>query len=363
MAEPAETRGPAECPRYRIAGLIAWAAELLTDVGAPRPVAATVARHLVEADAADHRGHGLAMLPTYLAAIDSGALRPGAEPVLLEDRGAYLVTDGRHGFGHYALSWTLTLVIEKARRYGLGGAHLLRCGHVGRLGGYVLDGAAESAAVLVTVGSLADDDDALVAPHGGSERLLGTNPIAFGCPGSPPFALDMATSAMAYYDLALLAAAGTPAPRGVLVGGLRDQPVPGQDLLAGAAMLPFGGYKGYGLSLLAGVLSGLAAADPGRAGPGVDPAVNGVFVLAVDRPRLTAPGLIDAALARVRAADPIDPQCPVLVPGDRAAAARARAAEHGVSLPPELVERLRGWLGRRGQALPGLPGAIVAEDH
>ena len=352
MGEPAE----AGCLRYRADALADWAAGLLTAAGAPGPVAATVARHLVQADAAGHRGHGLAMLPTYLAAIDAGALRPGAEPVLLEDRGAYLVADGRHGFGHHALSWTLALVIGRARQYGLGGAHIVRCGHVGRLGGYVLDGAAQSAAVLITVGSLADDADALVAPHGGSERLLGTNPIAFGCPGSPPFALDMATSAMAYYDLARLAAAGIPAPAGVLAGGARDQPAADDDPLGGGVMLPFGGYKGYGLSLLAGVLSGLAAAGPGRAVAGEQLAVNGVFVLAVDQPRLSSPSLIDVALDRVRTSEPADPGHPVLVPGDRAAAACARAAEQGLSLPSGLAERLEEWFRRHRLTLPALPG-------
>jgi LDH2 family malate/lactate/ureidoglycolate dehydrogenase len=360
MATMTAAQRAAGCRRYRITQLTAWAAELLTEVGAPGPVAATVARHLVDADATGHRGHGLAMLPTYLAAIDAGELRPEAEPALLEDRGAYLVTDGRHGFGHHALSWTLALVIGKARRLGLAGAHLVRCGHVGRLGGYVLDGAAESAAVLVTVGSVADDADALVAPYGGRERLLGTNPIAFGCPADPPLVVDMATSAMAYYDVALLAAAGGKVPSGVLVGGARDQPVPADDPLAGSAMLPFGGYKGYGLSLLAGMLSGLAAADPRRAETGEYQAVSGVFVLAIDQPRLAPPSRIDAALARLRGTEPVDPELPVLVPGDRATALRARAEEHGVSLSPDLVERIGGWLRQHGRVLPALPRPLPA---
>ncbi len=359
MATSADVRSAPGSRLYQVAQLTAWAGDLLTVVGAPGPVAATVARHLVGADAAGHRGHGLAMLPTYLDAIDAGQLRPGAWPALVEDRGAYLVADGRHGFGHYALSWTLSLVIEKARQHGLAGAHLVRCGHVGRLGGYVLDGAAESAAVLVTVGSVADEADALVAPHGGRERLLGTNPIAFGCPGDPPFALDMATSAMAYYDLTLLAAAGGEVPPGVLVGGAGDRPVPPDDPLGGGAMLPFGGYKGYGLSLLAGVLSGLAAAGPvAGAGPGEGPAVSGVFVLAIDTRRLPVPSRIDAALARVRASEPADPRQPVQVPGDRATALRARSEERGVGLPPGLVRRIRAWLRGHGRVLPRLPDPL-----
>jgi LDH2 family malate/lactate/ureidoglycolate dehydrogenase len=357
MATSPEDQGPRGSRHYPIAQLTAWAADLLAVVGAPRPVAGTVARHLVGADAAGHRGHGLAMLPTYLDAIDAGELRPDAEPALVEDRGAHLIVDGRHGFGHHALSWTLTLVIDKARKYGLAGAHLVRGGHVGRLGGYVLDGAAQSAAVLITVGSVADDADALVAPHGGRGRRLGTNPIAFGCPGDPPFVLDMATSTMAYYDLVLMAAAGEQVPPGVLVGAAPGGPGPADDPLAGGGMLPFGGHKGYGLSLLAGVLSGLATAGTGD-DPGDDEGLRGVFVLAIDQRGLTVPGRIDAALARVRASEPVDPLRPVQVPGDRAAALRARSEERGVSVPPDLVERIRGWLGRHDRVLPRLPGPL-----
>jgi LDH2 family malate/lactate/ureidoglycolate dehydrogenase len=357
MATSPEDQGPRGSRHYPIAQLTAWAADLLAVVGAPRPVAGTVARHLVGADAAGHRGHGLAMLPTYLDAIDAGELRPDAEPALVEDRGAHLIVDGRHGFGHHALSWTLTLVIDKARQYGLAGAHLVRGGHVGRLGGYVLDGAAQSAAALITVGSVADDADALVAPHGGRGRLLGTNPIAFGCPGDPPFVLDMATSTMAYYDLVLMAAAGEQVPPGVLVGAAPGGPGPADDPLAGGGMLPFGGHKGYGLSLLAGVLSGLATAGTGD-DPGDDEGLRGVFVLAIDQRGLTVPGRIDAALARVRASEPVDPLRPVQVPGDRAAALRARSEERGVSVPPDLVERIRGWLGRHDRVLPRLPGPL-----
>jgi LDH2 family malate/lactate/ureidoglycolate dehydrogenase len=354
MATSLEDRSTPGSRHYPVDQLTAWAADLLAVAGAPRPVAATVARHLVEADAAGHRGHGLAMLPTYLDAIDAGELRPEAEPAVVEDRGAHLIVDARHGFGHHALSWTLTLVIEKARRHGLAGAHLVRSGHVGRLGGYVLDGVAQSAAVLITVGSVADDADALVAPYGGRERLLGTNPVAFGCPGNPPFALDMATSAIAYYDLALMVAAGEDLPPGALVDGAPDRPGGEDDPLAGRAMLPFGGYKGYGLSLLAGLLSGLAANGP-RDGAGV----SGVFLLAIDQPPMTAPTGIDAGLARFRATRPIDPSRPVQVPGDRSRARRARSDKHGVTLPSYLVERIGVRLRAHDRAMPPLPAPLA----
>lgn len=335
-------------PRYPPDRLTAWTAGLLTAAGAPETVAGTVARHLVGADLSGHRGHGLAMLPAYLDAIAAGELRPAALPAVVADRGAHLTVDGGHGFGHHTLAWTLARVIERAGAHGLAGAHLVRCGHVGRLGGYALDGARASAAVLVTVGSIADDADALVAPHGGTERLLGTNPVAFGCPGDPPLVVDLATSAMAYYDLVRIAAAGGRAPAGVLADDALD-------LDHGGAMRTFGGHRGYGVSLLAGVLSALAAA----AG---DTPLNGAFVLAIDQRDAPARRRIDAALDRIRAGAPADPARPVLVPGDRGRAHERAGRDGGVDLPQDLVERIAGRMAGLGRVMPALPGAAVPAD-
>jgi len=348
-----------DLPRYRPAQLTAWAAEILSIVDTPGHIAATVARHLVEADVSGHRGHGLTMLPTYLEAIAAGRLNVRAEPVTLAQRPSHLIVDGQHGFGHHALTWTLRRVVGLAKQHGLAGAHLVRCGHVGRLGGYVLDGVQESAAVLLTVGSLADDDDALVTPYGGSERLLGTNPIAFGCPGNPPLVVDMATSVMAYYDVVRLAAAGAEMPHGVLVDGSGQPVVRLGNGLADLNLLPFGGYKGYGLSLLIGVLSGLAGADAGRP-PDRQPAappLNGVFVLALDVPQASTRA-VDATLSRIRLSRPVDSAKPVLVPGDRARVHRDDSEAAGVGLPLDLVSRLQASLAGFARTPPRLPDPV-----
>lgn len=340
----------AQDARYPVAELARWTACLLVTLGAPEPAAQAVARHLVDADASGHRGHGLAMLPAYLDAIAAGELRPAAGPVVLEDRGAHLTIDGGHGFGHYAMSFALSRVLDRCRVHGLAGAHLVRCGHAGRLGGYVLDGARAGAAVLITVGSVADDDDALVAPHGGKERLLGTNPVAFACPGSPPAVIDLTTSAMAYYDLQRLLRAGQPVPGDVLAD---EAPGPDDPLV----LRTFGGHRGYGLSLLSRLLSGMAGPAPDGAG------MNGAFVLAVDQPRACAREAASAALDRIRASEPASPGGQVLVPGDRARSRTAEAGRQGISLEAGLIDRIWERLPPAARELgPPSPSAVAAGD-
>jgi LDH2 family malate/lactate/ureidoglycolate dehydrogenase len=316
-------------------------------VDTPPAVAASVADHLIAADATGHRGHGLGMLPLYLAAIGEASLHPRAEPVIIQDRGAHLTIDAGHGFGHYTLEWTVERLIGKARQQGLAGAHVLRCGHAGRLGGYVQRAAQAGFAAMVTVGTVADDTDALVAPHQGKEALLGTNPIAFGCPADPPFILDLATSTVAYYDLMGLAARGESVPEGVLLDRAGRPSTEAGQILDGGVMLAFGGYKGYALSLMAGLLSGLVP-DPDGIG------VGGVFALVIDLPAGAAER-VAAALRRVRHSAPAEAGHPVLVPGDRGAVRAERSAHAGIEVPESLHTRLADQLGEMGLKMPPLP--------
>src|SRR5262249_55459786 len=89
-----------------------------------------------------------------------------------------------------------------------------------------------------------------VAPFGGARPALGTNPIAFGLPSSRgPVVLDMGTSAFMGTDLAYRARVGCLLPEGVAVDG---EGHPTRDPMGArlGALLPFGGYKGFGLAFI-----------------------------------------------------------------------------------------------------------------
>lgn len=95
-----------------------------------------------------------------------------------------------------------------------------------------------------------------VAIPGGSERVLGTNPFAFGIPAADqPFILDMATSAIAGGEVLTAKAEGTSLPPGVAVDSSGTSTTDPSDVLMGGALLPFGGYKGLGLSMMIQILN------------------------------------------------------------------------------------------------------------
>src|SRR5205085_7187239 len=106
---------------------------------------------------------------------------------------------------------------------------------------------------------------AAVAPHGGSQPVLGTNPIAFALPGADcPLVLDMGTSAFMATELQLRARLGQPLPEGVAIDR-NGQPTRDANEAREGALLPFGGHKGFGLGLIVqafGLLGG-AALIPG----------------------------------------------------------------------------------------------------
>lgn len=95
-----------------------------------------------------------------------------------------------------------------------------------------------------------------VAPPGGSERVLGTNPFAFGIPAvERPFVLDMATSAIAGGEVMTARAEGMSLPEGVAVDSSGTPTTDPSAVLKGGALLPFGGHKGLGLSLMIEILN------------------------------------------------------------------------------------------------------------
>jgi uncharacterized oxidoreductase len=321
-----------------------WVEELLALLATPYVVANAVARNLLAADVAGYPSHGIGMLPTYLDQIASGDLVADAVPDMVEERPAHLTVDGKSGFGHYAMEWALDAALTRAEREGVCAVNIIRCGHVGRLGGYVAD---RSAAVLACVGTVADLDDALVAPLGGREALLGTNPIAFGFPGERPFVLDMSTSSMAYYQLVRVAERDGTVAAGVVQDAKGTPTTAAAEILRGGTMLPFGGHKGYGLSIMAGLLGGLATRGTG-------PAINGVFLLVLNENLFGGPASA-AALDRLRSAEPVDAGQPVRVPGDRSWKALRDKDCSRVSVPGELVAELASRFEAHGLRLPPCP--------
>ncbi len=314
-------------PEISVAELTDYARGILVGLGTPERIAAIVADSLVLANRSGHDSHGVVRLREYSTFVDQGRVIPDAEPTVVSDFGAVTVIDGQHGWGQYVSLVAVEHAREAARRFGVGVVTVRNANHVGRIGEYaeVLAGAGLASMIWCNA-------DPCVAPFGGTERLLGTNPFAAGVPvaGGDDVVLDFATAAVAEGKLRVARAAGESIPSGAVIDAKGRPTTDPNDFYDGGALLPFGGHKGYGLSvvveLLGGALSGNHPSIASRYVSG-----NGLVITAYDPAafgeRADFDSDVSETAARLRAATPVDEERPVLLPGDaEGAARRARGA-------------------------------------
>jgi LDH2 family malate/lactate/ureidoglycolate dehydrogenase len=235
-------------------------AALLRAAGASQEEADAVAAGCVNANLAGHDSHGIIAVPTYIDRIKAGHIVPGAPFKIVQESPATTVIDGHWGFGFHVNAKAMQLTIDKAKKTNLAACTVFRQSHVGRLAAYPLMAIQEGMIGLATADS--GRSAKVVAPFGGREARLGTNPISIAVPSDleAPFYLDMATSAVAAGKVALAAARGEQIPTGWVVDGDGRQTTDPTRLRKGGALLPLGGtegYKGSGLAAMVEILCGL----------------------------------------------------------------------------------------------------------
>ena len=245
--------------------------QLFVAAGASQDEAQIVARHSVAANLAGHDSHGVIQIPIYLDRIEKGHIVPGAPFEIKQESPTSTVIDGNWGFGYVVAERATKMTIEKAKQSNVAAATIMRQSHIGRVAAYPLMAAREGMIAIMTADS--GRSPKAVAPFGGREPRLGTNPICIAVPADleQPLVVDMATSAVAAGKIKLAQAKGIDIPEGWVVDGegkaTTDAWAWGK---GGGVLLPLGGpegHKGYGLSVMVEILSALL---PGL-GFGVDP--------------------------------------------------------------------------------------------
>jgi LDH2 family malate/lactate/ureidoglycolate dehydrogenase len=171
------------------------------------------------------------------------------------------ILDGDNGFGHHVAALGMHRAIELARRSGIGVVGVRNSNFFGT-GAYFVHQAAQAGMIGIAM----SNSFPKVVAHGGLKPVLGTNPFAFGAPrrNGETLMLDMATSALAGSTVREHIASGAPLPIGLAIDG-HGEPITDARKIEDGALLPFGGAKGYGLSLmveiLAGVITGAGVSD------------------------------------------------------------------------------------------------------
>lgn len=233
---------------------------LLLGAGASKEESTIIARHSIGANLAGHDSHGIIQIPTYIDRMDRGHIVPGAEYEILKDTPTTTVVDGHWGFGYVVTERTMQITIDKARTQNVAAATVHRQSHVGRLASYPLMAADADMIGMITADS--GRSAKAVVPFGGREKRLGTNPISIAMPSDleGPFFLDMATSAVAAGKINLAKARGNEVPEGWIIDKDGNPTTDPNELSSGGAILPLGGeegHKGYGLSSMVEIFSGI----------------------------------------------------------------------------------------------------------
>ena len=331
-------------------------AALLRAAGASQEEAEAVAIGCVNANLAGHDSHGIIAVPTYIDRIKAGHIVPGAPFKIVQESPATTVIDGHWGFGFHVNAKAMQLTIDKAKKTNVAACTVFRQSHVGRLAAYPLMAIQEGMIGLATADS--GRSAKVVAPFGGREARLGTNPISIAVPSDleAPFYLDMATSAVAAGKVALAAARGEQIPTGWVVDGDGGQTTDPTRLRKGGALLPLGGtegYKGSGLAAMVEILCGLLTG----LGFGVEPSGRhndgcflAVFKVEAFRPLAEFKREVAEFARYLKATPPSEGSPGVYYPGEiehRNEQARRRS---GIEVEEATFEKLRALAAHYGLA-------------
>ncbi|HET7021576.1 MAG TPA: Ldh family oxidoreductase [Xanthobacteraceae bacterium] len=261
--------------------------------------AAIVAGAMLEADLTGSDAHGIFRLPGYVKALKRGAMNPRANIRVLERGPATALIDGDHGMGHVVMTYAANLAVELARGAGVGWVGARRSNHAGA--GAIYAAIPLRHAMVGIYGAASSVNH--MAPWGGSEPLLGTNPMAVAIPAGnePPVILDIATSLASNGAIRTYELDGKPMPEGWVQHRQDGSPITDPRRINEGTM---GGYKGSGLSLVIGLLAGpLNRAAFGRdirdfAAPAGGDGNVGQFVIALDVARFAPLDMFKAEVDR-----------------------------------------------------------------
>src|SRR5579871_5325032 len=334
-------------PRIAAPRLAAFVSRAFTAAGVPEADAKIIAALMVEADLRGSDTHGVIRLPIYVRRIRAGGVNPTPNIRVVSDRPSAALVDGDNGMGHLVMRRAAQLAIEKAKAGGIGWVGARMSNHAGPAALYAtMPLRHDMIGLYFAVGS-----NNHLPPWGGSENLLGTNPMAVAVPAGdePPIVLDMAPTVAAYGKVRLKAQRGEAMPLGWMID--RDgKPLTDPKRADEGYLLPIGDYKGYGLSLIIGLLAGAL----NRAALGRDvidfvketgKAANtgqAIAALSIDTfmPADEFKRAIDRFIRDIRNSQKLPGVERIWLPGEQSHAKMLERRAHGVPMPKALRESL-----------------------
>ena len=322
-----------------------YATQIFARSGIPDADARLVADSLIEADLRGVHSHGVLMIPGYVANIRQGRVNRNPKIRIVRESAAGVLVDGDNGMGQVVSNKAMPLAIDKARQSGAGVASVMNSTHYAAGAYWTLKAVAQD-----MIGLALTSAGAIIAPFGGRTRLFGTNPWTIAVPARSeyPVVLDMATSVLAGGKLSWASVRGEPVAPGLALDS-EDRPTTDPDDGLAGRLLPFGGYKGYGMmvivDLLATLLSG-AAIGPEIMDNARDsrPLNVGHYFQAIDVSAFTElenfKARVDDYTRMVRASELEAGSTQVLMPGEREFRLADQRRRDGIPMPVTMLARV-----------------------
>ena len=316
-------------------------------VGLPEHDAKTVAMLMTEADANGSDGHGVFRLPQYIERIQSDGINLQSNIHIAEDKGAMALVDGDNAVGHLVMHYATELAMNRAAEHGVSWVGVRHSNHAGPAALYAkMPLKKDMIGIYVAVGSANH-----LPPWGGTEMLLSTNPIAVAIPANkePPIVLDMATTVAAYGKVKTAAQRGESIPEGWMIDKLGN-PLTDPSRANEGFLLPIGGPKGYGLSLIFGLLAGTlngAAFGKNVIDFNADSKSftnTGQFIIALSIESFGDVSLfkrnVDEVIRSMQASSKLPGFDEIRVPGERSLKIRRQREQSGIPIPDALYDAL-----------------------
>ncbi len=313
----------------------------------PPDNAAKMAELMAAADVGGQDGHGVFRLPQYIKRIQAGGMSVDPDISVVSERTATALLHGGNGPGHLVMSRAAELAMEKAKTCGVAWVGARHSNHAGPAFLYAqMPLKQDMIGLYVAVGSANH-----MPPWGGTDLLLSTNPISVAIPSNtqPAVVLDMATTVAAYGKVKTAADRGETMPEGWMIDKL-GQPLTDPARAGDGLLLPIGGPKGYGLSLIFGLLAGTlngAAFGKDVVDFNADPKATtntGHFVIALDIAAFADPktfkSQVDGIWGEMKSSDRLPGVAEIRLPGERLAATTAEREANGIPVPEALGNRL-----------------------
>ncbi len=340
---------PLRISAKRLEGFVASA---YTTVGVAPGDAATIARLMTGIDLRGLDSHGVFRLPQYIRRIQAGGMNVDADIRIARETDSTALIDGDNADGHLVVIEAARVAMDKAEKCGVAWVGTKNSNHAGAASIYaMMPLERDMIGLYVAVGSANH-----LPPWGGIEMLLSTNPFSCAIPAQeePPIVLDMATTVAAYGKVKIAAQRGETMPEGWMIDR-EGKPLTDPARADEGFLLPIGGYKGYGLALIFGLLAGtLNGAAMGRDvvdfNKHQDTATNtGQFIIALDIKAFanveTFKRGVDNVIREMRSSPKLPGVDRIRVPGEQSHEKWLERSRVGVPIPAALLADLDALAG------------------